>query len=198
MSDSGLFKYGGREGDALSHFISGHCAMMTESSGAYKSLSKLVSFKLGITSLPYWQSYVQKPGNTVIGGAALWVSSGFDAKVYAGVKAFFTYLLQDSTQAYWAYETGYMPISSQALDYLKKHYLHADYSASKIALSQTRKQSVNKLKDNQVGYYALIRLFNDQQIEAILSDQLTVAKALKEAEGYANLLQMRFKETVRA
>lgn len=197
MQDEGLFHYGGREGDALALFTSGFCPLLTESSGAYNGLHHVVPFELGVSALPYQEGAHSKDAKTVIGGAAIWVSSGFDNNTYRGVKAFMSYLLTPSVQSNWQIKTGYMPISSKARALSIKHAPVNVIKGSMIAISQTIHDKKHQgVKDNAIGFYALIRLFNDQQIESILSGMQTVEAALAESEQYANTMQRRFRANV--
>ncbi len=197
IKEEKIFKYGGREGNGLSNFISGHCLMVTESSGAYGSLSRVVPFELGVSSLPYWHKFKSTKRYTTIGGAALWISRGFDQATYQGIKAFFKYLMRPEVQAWWSKETGYLPVGLKAIDILKREPNNAKLKAVFIGLSQIAATPQKAFKDNQIGYYALIRLFNAQQIEAILSGLISAKAALKTSQTYANLLQERFLEILK-
>ena len=66
MAKEGLFVYGGRDsaGDPL--FTSGQAAMLIASSALLARVKREAQ-------LPYYDGVVEKPYNSIIGGAALWV-----------------------------------------------------------------------------------------------------------------------------
>lgn len=193
--ESHIFEYGGRDSSAVALFSSGHCAILTQSSGAYIGLKKMLPFELGVSSLPYWPKYRLREHSTVIGGAALWVISGFEKKVYQGVKTFLTFLANADTQSRWQRLTGYLPVTEQARQLSNTHVQKGALEASNIALAQMQGDGKGS-QGARLGYYAQIRLFNDEQIEAICAGSKSVKQALHEAQDHANYLLRRFEKNV--
>ncbi len=194
--DEHVFEYGGRDSNAVSLFTSGKCAMLIQSSGAYMSLSQMVPFQLGVSNLPYWPTHHsrEKRHNSALGGAAIWVVNGFDDETYAGVGAFLAYLSEPKVQARWEKETGYLPVTKKARAISLSHHSKA-YKASNIALKQITNNPREKIGE-RLGNFAQIRLFNDEQIEAICSGNMSVEHALQSAEKHANFLLRRFEKNV--
>lgn len=191
----GIFEYGGRDSSAVSLFTSGHCAMLTQSSGAYMGLSDMVSFQLGVSSLPYWPAFREKEINTVIGGASIWVIEGFDKPTYEGVKAYLSYLSAPKVQSYWQRQTGYLPLSQEAMRLSNQAKSNPTEEVSEIAISQIS-ASDKRSPGARLGYYAQIRLFNDEQIEAICAGTKSVKQALQEAKAQSDYLLRRFAKNV--
>ena len=77
-SKDNLFTYGGRRGDSLSMFTNGECGMWMNSSAYYGSIKKQAKFEFGQSMLPLDTAVADKPQNSVIGGATLWVLRGHD------------------------------------------------------------------------------------------------------------------------
>ena len=71
-----LFQYGGRRGDSLPMFTNGECGMWMNSSAYYGSIKSQAKFNFGQTMLPYYPDVIEKPQNSIIGGATLWVLRG--------------------------------------------------------------------------------------------------------------------------
>lgn len=191
----GVFEYGGRDSSAVSLFTSGHCAMLTQSSGAYMGLTQMVSFNLGVSSLPYWPQFRKKEVNTVIGGAAIWVIEGFNKPIYDGVMAYLTYLSDPRVQSFWQRESGYLPLSKAAMRLSQNETNNPTKKVSAIAISQIS-GSAKRSPGARLGYYAQIRLFNDEQIEAICAGTKSVDQALKEAQKQSSYLLRRFEKNV--
>lgn len=183
---AGIYKYAGRESSATSLFTSGQCAMFLQSSGSFIGLKKLAKFTVGVSSMPYWPQFRKTKSNSAIGGAAIWVSQGFSNNVYRGVAKFFAYLTSVKTQAYWVEHSGYFPVIRDilAIDM-------GNLKSSKIAYEQVSYPDAENMSV-RLGFYAQIRNFNDEQIEAVLSGKSKVNRAIKEAELNANLLVDRF------
>lgn len=178
-----IYKYAGRDSNATALFTSGHCAMFLQSSGAFSSLKKEASFDVDVTSLPYWPQFRQKGFNGVIGGAALWVINNFDNKTYLGVSRFLAFLSKEKNQAYWQEQTGYFPVLAKPIKLTRSASYHL--KASEVALSQV--SNPTQLPSGlRLPHYSQIRLFNDEQIEAILAGLLSVDEALLQSSNYAN------------
>ncbi len=185
----GIYKYAGRESNATALFTSGTCAMMIQSSGSYISLKNLSLFQVDVSYLPFWPKYRKTGGNGVIGGAALWVINGFDNATYKGISQFLAFLSEPQNQIKWQNMTGYFPILAKPLR--NSISLNPNLKASQLALDQVSKPS-SLSPGARLGYYAQIRLFNDEQIEAILAGIMNVDEALEQAEKHANKLLKRF------
>ena len=69
----GKFIYTGRRNEGGANFRAGECALFTESSAGYAGISSEAEFDFDVRPLPYWESAVSEPQNTIIGGASLWV-----------------------------------------------------------------------------------------------------------------------------
>jgi sn-glycerol 3-phosphate transport system substrate-binding protein len=191
----GVFEYGGRDSNAVSLFSSGHCAMLAQSSGAFMGLKKMLSFPLGVSALPYWPEYQKDNGNTVIGGGAIWVVNGFDKSIYKGVSAFLSFLSSADTLSNWQRMTGYLPVTQEAMRLSDKARHNPSKRVSKLAVSQIT-ASKNRSPGARLGFYAQIRVFNDEQVEAICAGTKTVNEALIEAQVHANYLLRRFEKNV--
>ena len=68
------------------------------------------AFKIGVTQFPYWKKFIDKPYNTIAGGASFWVLAGHSEKEYRGIADFLCYLVSIPVQKKWHMETGYIPV----------------------------------------------------------------------------------------
>lgn len=187
----GVFQYGGRNDDASALFHSGHCAMITESSGVYQSLRETVPFELGVSALPHEQSLSPR-SNSVIGGGAFWVVQGFEQDTYRGVARFIAYLAQPEVQARWQRQTGYLPISHRALA------INRDLPGFDKNLLVAYREIKHRAHSKQIrlGAYAQIRIISDEELEAAFAGTKTVQQALSDAEERINHLLDRFQKNV--
>ena len=89
--------------------------MFTESSAGYAGIILKQSSILK-WALPYWKAITNKPQNTIIGGASLWVMAGHSKDEYKGAGEFLSFLSSSDVQAKWHQNTGYLPITVAAGD----------------------------------------------------------------------------------
>lgn len=108
----------GREGDE--RFLSGECAMLTGESGLLAELKGSTPFPIGVAELPYYEDvFGSRPANVLPDGAALWVLPGKKKDEYKVVARFIGFLLQPEVQREWVRATGFLPMTSAALDALR-------------------------------------------------------------------------------
>jgi len=192
-----IFRYGGREDNAETLFISGNCAMMMESSGSLRGLTDVVQFPLGVAMLPYWENIPGAPQNTIIGGAALWAMKGFKSDVYHVIAHFFAFLAQPEIQALWSSASGYIPTTNAAYQLLKKQGFYAKLPGAEIAIQELNYRPPKPYtKGLRLGNYSQIREINEEAIEAALSGAKSPQKALNDAVTKGNQLLKDFQEDI--
>jgi len=180
--DEGLFVYGGRADVPAGMFYAAKCAMLFTSSGAYGNIVKNSHFKFGVGELPYYPDVKGAPQNSIIGGATLWVMNGLPADVYKGTAKFFHFLSSPEVQAEWAEQTGYLPVTTAANDYIKKQGFYEQHPGSDIAIHQlTNKPPTVNSKGIRLGNFVQIRNIINEELEAIWSNKLTPKQGLDEA-----------------
>jgi sn-glycerol 3-phosphate transport system substrate-binding protein len=94
----GWFTYNGRLNKAEANMGGGECGIFTTSSAYIGNITKTAEgkFAWGTGSLPRMAGYPQ--GNSIIGGATLWVMKGAKPEEYKGVAQFFKYLASTRTR----------------------------------------------------------------------------------------------------
>lgn len=183
------FEYGGRTDDATVLFTSGRCPMLSQSSGAFNSLSELVPFKLGMAALPLDKNASEKRFNNIAGGAALWAVAGQSTSVYHGVAQFFAYLAKPSIQQRWHKNTGYLPLGTTGIyEQLANGSEHPS-----LGLAQTDLVGNNEAAPIvRLGPQNQIRMINDEALEAIFAGITSPQRAMDEAAIRANHVLQRF------
>lgn len=183
------FRYAGRVDDATILFTSGVCPLFSQSSGAYNSLSALVSFPLGVSSMPLDTKVSKVRHANVAGGAALWAVSGQTPQQYKGIALFFAFIAQPKTQQRWHEHTGYLPLGLQGgyASILKTSH-HPN-----LLLAQTDLKA--NLEDKPLKYLGpqnQIRSANDEILEAMFSGLISPKEAVHAASVRANHILLRF------
>ena len=190
-----LFTYGGRRGDSLSMFTNGECGMWMNSSAYYGSIKKQAKFEFGQSLLPLDTAVADKPQNSVIGGATLWVLRGHDEGDYTGVAQFMTYLASPEVQAWWHQETGYVPITTPAYELSKEQGFYDANPGTDTAIKQL---SLNTPTPNsrglRFGNFVQVRDIINEEMEAIWNGSKTASDALDDAVESGNALLRKFEK----
>ena len=187
LQRSNYFQYGGRSDDATVLFTSGRCPLFTQSSGAYHSLSSLVPFKVGMAAIPLDTQVSMKRYNNVIGGAAIWVTSGQTPDIYEGIAQFLVYLSQPSVQKQWHDRTGYLPLGVEGI------YASLASASHHPSLMLAKQDAFNaSSKVVPLGAQHQIRIVNDEALEEIFAGIKDAQHAMDDAVAAANNLLLRF------
>ncbi|SET60783.1 sn-glycerol-3-phosphate ABC transporter substrate-binding protein UgpB [Oceanicella actignis] len=198
MGKRSEFVYGGRRGDSLPLFVNGECGMWMNSSAYYGSIKSQAKFNFGQTMLPLDTAVRDKPQNSIIGGATLWVLSGHDAEEYKGVAKFLSYLSSPEVQAWWHQETGYVPITHAAYELSKKQGFYEKNPGTDTAIKQL---SLNPPTPNsrglRFGNFVQIRDIINEELEALWAGDKTARQAMDEAVARGNVLLRKFERSAR-
>ncbi|HHS82416.1 MAG TPA: sn-glycerol-3-phosphate ABC transporter substrate-binding protein UgpB [Devosia sp.] len=190
---SGIFKYGGRRGDSLSLFTSGECGMWMNSSAYYGSMVSQAKFNFGQSMLPLDTAVADKPQNSIIGGATLWVLRGQPDDHYKGVAEFMKYLSSPEVQAWWHQETGYVPITTAASELSREQGFYEKNPGTDTAIKQL---SLNPPTPNsrglRFGNFVQIRDIINEELEAVWAGSKTAKQAMDDAVARGNDLLAKF------
>ncbi|PTW03552.1 carbohydrate ABC transporter substrate-binding protein (CUT1 family) [Halanaerobium saccharolyticum] len=113
LVEKDVVAYGGREYSANQDFLAGEVAMLIQSTSSLSSIMESADFEVGTTFLPRFEG--QGIGNSVIGGASLWVMQGHSDEEYEAVVEFFKYLSKTDVTIQWHKDTGYFPSTNAAV-----------------------------------------------------------------------------------
>ncbi|MEQ4922538.1 sn-glycerol-3-phosphate ABC transporter substrate-binding protein UgpB [Proteus hauseri] len=196
-SKSGIFKYGGRQSDAMPLFYTQECAMVMESSAGFAGIKEnMKGIEIGVSQLPYDDTLVKKPNNTIIGGASLWVMSGRPDAEYQGVAKFFTYLSSPKVQADWHQATGYLPVTKAAYALTQQQGFYQQNPGTETAILQmTSSEPTENSKGLRFGNFLQTREILDEELEKVWSGKQSAQTALDNAVTRGNEQLRRFERT---
>lgn len=196
-SKSGIFKYGGRQSDSMPLFYTQECAMVMESSAGFAGIKEnMKGIDIGVSQLPYDDTLVQKPANTIIGGASLWVMSGRPDAEYNGVAKFFTYLSSPEVQADWHQATGYLPVTKAAYALTQQQgFYQQNPGADTAILQMTTSEPTANSKGLRFGNFLQTREIVDEELEKVWSGKQSAQAALDNATTRGNEQLRRFERT---
>ena len=195
MAKEGLFVYGGRDSAPDALFPSGQAAMLIASSALLARVKREAQFEWGITYLPYYDDVVEKPYNSIIGGAALWVlrRPGATLEEYKGVAEFFRFISSPEMAGWWHMESGYVPVTFGGYEYAKAQgYYEANPGADIAILQLSRQPTTENTRGLRLGYLPAIRVVIYEEVEKALQGQQTAEQALKNVVARGNELLREF------
>ncbi len=198
MQKDKSFDYGGRSNDAAAKFISGECAMLTQSSGGLGAIARDAKFAFGTGQLPYWPEVTGAPYATTIGGASLWVFNApkrSDAE-FRGVAQFLNYLRSTPVMTDWAKQTGFVPATNAAFKAMQDEGFFAKNPGRDVpVLSLTQARQGDHTNGYRFGRWTEIRDVYHEEVEKALQGRQTAAESLHNAQRRGNALLRAFEKT---
>jgi sn-glycerol 3-phosphate transport system substrate-binding protein len=189
----GWFTYGGRANKAEALMTAGECGIFTTSSAYIGNLTRASEgkFTWGTGSLPRLSGFPQ--GNSIIGGATLWVMKGAKPEEYKGVAQFFKFLASAENQAWWAGVTGYLPLTNASAKALEASGHYAKNPNQKTAVNQ---MNAGKTTPNsqgiRLGNFTSVRDAIEEQMENIFSGAKPPKQGLDDAVAKSNEILKEF------
>ncbi|MEF2071499.1 sn-glycerol-3-phosphate ABC transporter substrate-binding protein UgpB [Consotaella aegiceratis] len=186
LAKDGVFRYGGRTSEAKQLFLSGECAILTESSGGLGDIVKS-GINYGIGQLPYDADAKGAPQNTIPGGASLWVFGGKSDDEVKGIAEFFHFLSQTDIQARLHQDSGYLPVTMAAYEETKNSGFYDENPGRETPITQMMgKEPTENSKGVRMPNLPQLRDIENEQFEAMLAGQMTAQEALDKAVELGN------------
>ncbi len=198
MQKDKSFDYGGRSNDAAAKFISGECAMLTQSSGGLAAIARDSKFTFGTAQLPYWPDVKGAPYATTIGGASLWVFSAPNrtAAEYRGVAQFLNYMRSDKVMLDWAKTTGFLPATTTSFKAMEAEGFFTKNPGRDVPiLSLISARQGDHTNGYRFGRWTEIRDAYHEEVEKALQGKQTANEALHNAQRRGNALLRAFERS---
>jgi len=198
MQKDKSFDYGGRSNDAAAKFISGECAMLTQSSGGLGAIVQGAKFGFGVGQLPYWPEVSGAPYATTIGGASLWVfiARNRSAAEFRGVARFLDFLRSDRVMVEWAKSTGFLPATNSAFRAMQAEGFFAKNPGRDVPiLSLIEGAKGDNTNGYRFGRWTEIRDVYHEEMEKALQGNQSAADVLRNTERRANPMLRAFERT---
>jgi len=195
LAKEGVFLYGGPEYSANQAFIAGRIAMLCQSTSSLAGIEKGADFEVGTSFLPRFKGYPL--GNSVIGGASLWVSKGQSKEGLHAVWEFLKWLGRPENAIFWHKGTGYFPTINEAVkELLDERWFSKDqnYLTAFLQILYGRRDTA-AARGVRLGPFVEIRVLERTAIEKAISGVLSPKAALDEAAKKANEALQAYIET---
>lgn len=198
MQSNNAFSYGGRSNDAAAKFISGECAMLTQSSGGLAAIARDSKFEFGTAQLPYWPDVQGAPYAATIGGASLWVFNAPNRteEEFKGIAAFLEYLQSDAVMTEWAKSTGFLPATNTAFAAMQNEGFFTQNPGRDVPIIQlTQATTGDHTNGYRFGRWTEIRDVYHEEVERVLQGNQTPQQALANVERRGNEMLRAFQRS---
>lgn len=198
MQNNNGFSYGGRSNDAAAKFISGECAMLTQSSGGLGAIERDANFEFGTAQLPYWPDVDGAPFASTIGGASLWVFNQPNRSddEYRGIARFLEFLKSDAVMTEWAKTTGFLPATNSAFESMSEEGFFTQNPGRDVPVVQLIEgNSGDHTNGYRFGRWTEIRDVYHEEVERALQGNQTAEQALANFERRGNTLLRAFERS---
>ncbi len=185
-----IYTYSGRGARGDQPIINGEAAIGLASTALVGTMTRTAKFDWGSGNLPRLAGYPQ--GNSIIGGASLWVMKGHKKEVYKGVAKFFEFLGQPEQQAWWHAQTGYFPISRAAIKALPENHFRNNANLWTAFAQITKGKTTPNSQGIRLGNFAAVRDTIEAEMENILSGKKSAKEGLDEAVKKGNAVLKEF------
>jgi len=193
LASKGGYIWNGVSNSTVPLFTNGTCAMYEQSSADLNTVQAAAKFPFGVAELPVVSGNQAAPQNTVVGGASLWVMSGAPAVRYRGDAEFLHFLMAASSQAYWASNTGYVPVTPAASALLSSQGFYTSHPNDLVAVKElTNKAPTPYTRGIRLGYLPEVRQAEASAIASVLAGKQTAAAALAAAQAKGNGILAQF------
>jgi sn-glycerol 3-phosphate transport system substrate-binding protein len=180
----GIFTYSGRGSKGDQPIRNGEAAISLASTGLAGSMIKQSKFDWGTGFLPKMSGYPQ--GNSIVGGASLWVFKGHKKEEYKGVAKFFQFLGQPEQQAWWHEKTGYFPITHAAIKALPADHFRKNPNLWTAFAQITSGKTTPYSQGIRLGNFIAIRDIIETELENVLAGKKTPKQGLDDAVKKGN------------
>ncbi len=185
-----IFTYSGRGPSGDQPVINGEAAIGLASTALVGTMTKTSKFDWGTGNLPRLAGYPQ--GNSIIGGASLWVMKGHNKEIYKGVAKFLEFLGQPEQQAWWHAQTGYFPLTRAAIKALPPDHFRNNSNLWTAFAQITKGRTTVNSQGIRLGNFAAVRSTIEGEMENILSGKKPPKEGLDDAVKKGNAILKEF------
>ncbi len=180
----GIFTYSGRGPRGDQPTINGDCAISLASTALVGTMARTSKFDWGTGYLPKLSGYPQ--GNSIIGGASLWVMKGHKKEQYKGVAKFLEFLGQPEQQAWWHANTGYFPLTRAAIKILPEDHFRKNSNLWTAFAQITSGKTTPNSQGIRLGNFVAVRDTIEGEMENVFAGKKTPKQGLDDAVKKGN------------
>jgi len=180
----GIFTYSGRGSKGDQPIINGEAAIGLASTALVGTMTRTAKFDWGTGNLPRLDGYPQ--GNSIIGGASLWVMKGHKKEEYKGVAKFLEFIGSTEQQAWWHAVTGYFPLTKAAVKALPEDHFRKNPNLWTAFAQIIKGKTTPNSQGIRLGNFVAIRDTIESEMENIFAGKKTPQQGLDDAVKTGN------------
>jgi sn-glycerol 3-phosphate transport system substrate-binding protein len=185
-----IYTYSGKGSQGDQPIINGEAAIGLASTALVGTMTRTSKFDWGTGNLPRLAGYPQ--GNSIIGGASLWVLKGHKKEVYAGVAKFLEFLSKPEQQAWWHSQTGYFPLTRTSIKALPENHFRNNSNLWTAFAQITKGKTTPNSQGIRLGNFVAVRDTIEGEMENILSGKKSPKEGLDDAVKKGNAVLKEF------
>jgi sn-glycerol 3-phosphate transport system substrate-binding protein len=186
----GIFTYSGRASSGDQPIINGQAAIGLASTALVGTLTRTAKFDWGTGFLPKLAGYPQ--GNSIIGGATLWVLKGHKKDHYKGVAKFLEFLGSTEEQVWWHTNTGYFPLTRASVKALPEDHFRKNSNLWTAFAQITKGKMTPNSQGIRLGNFVAVRDTIEAEMENVFSGKKTPQQGLDDAVNKGNATLKEF------
>lgn len=180
----GIFTYSGRGSKGDQPIINGEAAIGLASTALVGTMTRTAKFDWGTGNLPRLDGYPQ--GNSIIGGASLWVMKGHKKEEYQGVAKFLEFIGSTEQQAWWHAVTGYFPLTKAAVKALPEDHFRKNPNLWTAFAQIIKGKTTPNSQGIRLGNFVAIRDTIESEMENVFAGKKTPQQGLDDAVKIGN------------
>ncbi len=180
----GIFTYSGRGSKGDQPIINGEAAIGLASTALVGTMTRTAKFDWGTGNLPRLDGYPQ--GNSIIGGASLWVMKGHKKEEYKGVAKFLEFIGSTEQQAWWHAVTGYFPLTKAAVKALPEDHFRKNPNLWTAFAQIIKGKTTPNSQGIRLGNFVAIRDTIESEMENVFAGKKTPQQGLDDAVKIGN------------
>ncbi len=188
--NEGIYTYEGREGDPDPVFLGEYVGMYIQSSATIAGFMEDADFEVGTTKLPHMGGDYDV-GNALIGGATIWAWDGHEDEAFEAMGDLLTFLSEPDIQAWWHQNTGYLPVTQEAIEKLDEEGWFEENPNFETAVEQST--TYDEFSGLRLGNYTEIRDINLEELEDLFAGNQSPEEAADNMVERGNEVLERYK-----
>lgn len=168
-------------------FERGKTAMIVHSSGSLASIVQNASFPVGVSFMPQGVGQAR----TNMGGGDFYIFRGISPAQTQAAETFVRWMTAPAQAAYWSMHTGYVPVTSQALQDPQMQQFVQQHPQFLVAPEQLQ------YAEPELSTYQLNQIYEifDSAVQSVLDGQTDVKTALNRAQQQAQAVLAPYRTT---
>lgn len=191
-NEEDIYTYEGREGDPDPVFLGEDVGMYMQSTATLAGFMEDADFEVGTAKLPHMGGEYEV-GNALLGGGTIWAFDGHTEAEVEAMSDMLTFISQPENQAWWHRNTGYLPVTHEAIEELEEEGWFEENPNYETAIEQST--VYDDFSGLRLGNYTEIRDINLEELENFFAGDQTAQETADNMVRRGNRVLERYRRT---